>query len=134
MARTLQWASKDPFESQPFETFAKSQSGILAKLCEREVGKSGVLARQAPGGFTAPSQIDHWKLVLHKIMSVAGHSSTDVVQQSSEKPRKFPRNRSFQKSWAKSAPLEPHFFDIRHSLLLRSTRPSQNATDSVTGD
>jgi hypothetical protein len=52
-----------------------------------EVSKPGVLACQAPGGFTVPGQIDDWKLVFHETISVTLYLSREMVHVFSETPK-----------------------------------------------
>jgi hypothetical protein len=51
---------------------------------EWQVGKSGVLAGQTPGGLTMARQIKYGKLVLHHFVPCPLELSIDAVRESAE--------------------------------------------------
>src|SRR2546426_3457245 len=63
--RALQRAGKHLGESHSSQPFLKPARIALATFCERQVGKSRVLARERPGGFPVSGQVNDRKRFAH---------------------------------------------------------------------
>src|SRR4029453_8761605 len=61
----LQWAGKDFGKSQSMQPFLEPARIALATLRERQVCKSCMLARERPGGFTVPRQVNSREHLSH---------------------------------------------------------------------
>src|SRR6266850_6365750 len=55
---TLQRAGKHPGERHSTQPFLEPARIALTPFCERQVSKSRVLARESPGGFPVPGQVN----------------------------------------------------------------------------
>lgn len=58
---TLQRAGKHLGKTQPTQPFLEPARVALPTFCERQVGKSRVLARESPGGFAMPGEVNDLK-------------------------------------------------------------------------
>jgi hypothetical protein len=62
----LQRAGKHLGEGHSTEPFLKPSRIALAAFSERQIGKSCVLARQAPGGLSVPGHVNYWECFAHR--------------------------------------------------------------------
>src|SRR5215510_3173692 len=62
----LQRAGKHLGESHSAQPFLKPARIALATLCQRQVRKSRVLARERPRGFSVSGQVNDWKHFAHR--------------------------------------------------------------------
>src|SRR5262249_50872988 len=67
---TLQGAGKHLGESYSPQPFLQPTGIALATFCKRQIGKSRVLARERPRGFSVSGQVNDGKLVAHALLSL----------------------------------------------------------------
>src|SRR5262249_24651470 len=63
----LQWASQHLGESQSTQSFLQPARIAFATLCERQIRKSSVFARDSPRGFPVSCQISDLKRLVHRL-------------------------------------------------------------------
>src|SRR5262249_17465082 len=69
---TLQGAGENGGERPAFEALAESAGVLLAAFGQRDVGQTGVLARDGPGRLAVARQVDHGQRWTHRNSSRAG--------------------------------------------------------------
>jgi len=133
LARSLERAREHSCESQSLETFSESPRHVFAMLSEGEVGESSVLARQTPGGFTVPRQINYGKFVFHRVLFPTSGVATRSVRQF---PEATPEDlqKSVRASRRQQALSGPQLFKSRQPLRLRDIKLTWDASDGVAGD
>src|SRR5262249_41078613 len=82
-ARSLQGAREHRRELQSVEPLAEPASLRLAVRGQRDVGSSGVLTRDRPGGLAVPRQVGERKRIAHDRLLVAGLAWRDRTLQPS---------------------------------------------------
>src|SRR4030095_4332626 len=68
---TLQRAGKHLCESYSTQPFLEPARITLATFCQRQVGKSRVLARERPGGFPVPGEVNNRQHFAHRFIPLA---------------------------------------------------------------